>query len=107
MNYTSLVLFGLGLFGVLLHNLVKMNEINRKYDGNISFHKYFQLERFSIAISVCIVCVGLLIRNEVKQLEAVGNWLGLSFVTLGYMAQSILAAYMGKAEKTLNDNSKP
>ena len=107
MNYTPLVLFGLGLLGVLLHNLVKMDQINRKYDGLLNFRKYFMLERFSITISVCIVIVGLLIRSEVKQLESVGKWLGVSFFTLGYMAQSILAAYMGKAEKTVNDNSKP
>ena len=101
---TPLILGLLGGFGILLHNLVKLNEINRKYDGIVNMQKYWALERFSIAISVCVVIVCLIAREEVKQLEAVGNWLGLSFVAIGYSSQSILSKYIGKAEKLIDSD---
>lgn len=103
MQYTHFVLFGLGLMGILLHNLMKMDEINKKQNGNFSFHKYLAVEKFSIAISVIVVVVCDLVSQEIKQLHDVGNWLGLFFVAIGYMSQSILIKYGSKAEKILND----
>lgn len=105
MQYTHFVLFGLGLLGILLHNLMKMDEINKKQNGNFSFQKYLAVEKFSIAISVIVVVVCDLVSQEIKQLHDVGNWLGLAFVAIGYMAQSILIKYGGKAEKILNDKN--
>ena len=57
---------------------------------------------FSILISVCVVIVALIARNEVKQLQQVGSWLGLSFVAIGYMAQSIVVSFMRKAQKFMD-----
>jgi len=106
MNYTPLVLTGLGLFGILLHNLVKLNEINKASQGNINLGKYWKLERFAILISVCVVVVSIIVRNEVKQFEQIGNWLGLAFVAIGYMAQSIVVSVMGKAQNFINKDDK-
>lgn len=106
MEYTTLVLFGLGFLGILIHNLIKLDSINRQSDGRINLAKYLALERFSILISICVVVVCLIARAEVKQLEAIGNWLGLAFVAIGYMAQSIVVAFMGKAQKYINSASE-
>ena len=106
MEYTTLVLFGLGFLGILIHNLIKLDSINRQYDGRVNFAKYMALERFSILISICVVVVCLIARTEVKQLQSIGNWLGLAFVAIGYMAQSIVVAFMGKAQKYLNQTSE-
>jgi len=105
MEYTNLVLFGLGLFGIILHNLIKLNDINRKNNGNVNYKEYINIEKFTILISVSVIGIALLAKHEITQLENVGNWLGLSFVAIGYMAQSIVVAFMGKAEKFIEEKS--
>ncbi len=106
MEYTKIVLFLLGLLGIVLHNLIKLDGINRQSEGNINLWKYWRMERFSIIISVIVVVVCLIARQEVKQLQQVGNLLGLAFVAIGYMAQSIVVSFMGKAQKIINDKSQ-
>ena len=106
MEYTKIVLFLLGLLGIVLHNLIKLDGINRQSEGNINLWKYWRMERFSIIISVIVVVVCLIARQEVKQLQQVVNWLGLAFVAIGYMAQSIVVSFMGKAQKIINDKSQ-
>ena len=87
------------MLGVLIHNFVKLDGINRKADGKVNLLKYLSIERFSILISICVIVVLLLVKEEIKQLENAGNLLGLGFVTAGYMAQSIVVSFMGKAQK--------
>lgn len=96
------MLFALGILGILLHNLVELNKLNRKTVGNLKLKEYFKLEVFSILISVIVVFVAILVKAEVQQLEAVGKWLGLAFVAIGYMGQSILIFVMGKAGKHID-----
>jgi len=105
MDYTNLTLAGLGIVGILLHNLIKLNDINRANDGNVNIWKYWRLERFSILISVIVVGACLVARAEIKQLEQVGKWLGLSFIAIGYMAQSIVVKFMGRAQKYVEDTT--
>jgi hypothetical protein len=99
MEYTLPILAAFGVLGILIHNLIKLNEINRAADGNINLWKYYKLERFSIALSCCVITVALIARTEISQLESVGKWLGLAFTTAGYMAQSIVITFMGRAKK--------
>lgn len=101
MNYTNLTLFGLGLLGILLHNLVELNKLNRANKGSVRLGEYFKIERFSILISVVVVGVSLIVKAEITQLEQVGKWLGLAFMAIGYMGQSLLVFFMGKATKVL------
>jgi len=106
MNYTSFVLVVLGIVGVILHNLVKINDINKDPGkGNFNLKSYWSKEWASIAISCLVVGVAAYLKSEIKQLEQAGKWLGVGFVALGYMAQSVLVSFMGKASKVLtNDN---
>jgi len=106
MDYSVITLAALGVFGVLIHNLVKLNELNRKLEGNINLWSYLKLERFAIMLSLCVVAVALIVRSEVKQLEQVGNWLGIAFVAIGYMAQSIIVTIMGRGQKFLDNSDK-
>ena len=103
MNYTFIILFLLGVLGVLLHNLMKMDEINKKNNGDFKLGNYIAIEKFSIMISLILVLVSVMVSQEIKQLHDIGNWLGLSFVAIGYMSQSIIVKFSGKAEKILND----
>jgi hypothetical protein len=111
MNYTLGMLAALGVLGILIHNLVKLNEINRAADGEINLWKYYKLERFSILLSCCVIVVALIARTEIKQLESAGKWLGLAFTGIGYMAQSIVISFMGRAQKFMDkqdkDNNQP
>jgi len=106
MNYTTPILFALGMFGILLHNLIKLNSINRKNKGTVNYSEYFGLEKFTIIISVCVVVIALIAQHEITQLEQVGKWFGLAFVAIGYMAQSIVVSFMGKAESFIEEKSK-
>lgn len=106
MNYTTLFLFGVGCVGVLLHNLVKIDEINKNPAlGNFKLGTYWKREWASILISVIVVgvCAGL--QNEIKRLHDAGNYLGFGFVAIGYLAQSLLIKWMGKAQRAM-DGSK-
>jgi len=98
---------GLGVLGVLLHNLIEMNKINRAASGNLNLGQYLKLERFSIIISIIVVCVAVIIKHEIQQLEQVGKWLGLAFIAIGYMGQSLLVFTMGKASKVIDNEPKP
>lgn len=103
MSYTNPFLFALGVLGILIHNFIKMDELNRKADGEFKLGQFIKLERFSILISLSLVTVALIAKSEVAQLDRVGKWLGLAFVAIGYMAQSIIYKFKGKAEKFLDD----
>lgn len=104
MNYTNLTLFGLGLLGILLHNLVELNKLNKASKGTLNINQYLKLESYSIAISIVVIVVALVIKHEITQLEAAGKWLGLAFMTIGYMGQSLLVFVMGKANKVIDKN---
>ena len=106
MEYTNFILLILGFFGIFIHNLIKIDGINRQTNGNFAFKTFFKIEWTSLLISVCVVVVCLIAKNEIKQLNGVSNWLGLSFVAIGYMAQSIVYSFMGKAQKIIDDKSK-
>lgn len=103
MNYTHLTLFGLGLLGVLLHNLVKLNDIKKANpEGDVNYRKYLKMESISIIISVIVVATLTWTSQEVTALANAGKWLGLGFVAAGYLAQSLLIKFMGKAQKVLD-----
>lgn len=102
MNYTNLILFALGIIGILLHNLVELNKLNKASVGNMSLVKYLKTEMYAIMVAVIMVCGALMVKQEITQLEAAGKWLGLAFVTIGYMGQSLLIFVMGKANKVID-----
>ena len=104
MDYTVITLGFLGLFGIFIHNLKNLNALNKKSEGNLNLVKYLKLEIYAILLSICVVAVALIAQQEIKQLEAVGKWLGLSFVAIGYMAQSIVISFAGRAENFLTQN---
>jgi len=106
MNYHILFLVAMGLLGVVLHNLVKLDSINRESQGSVNLAKYFAMERFSILISLIVVIVASLASQEIKELKLAGNYLALGFVAIGYLAQSILIKFMGKAQKVVNKSIK-
>lgn len=101
MNYTNIILFLLGVLGMVLHNLVQLNKVNRASNGSINLWKYLRMEIYSILITVIMVFCAIIIKTEITQLEQAGKWLGLSFIAIGYMGQSLLIWLMGKAEKTI------
>lgn len=106
MNYTRLALLGFGVLGILLHNLVKLNAIKRlDKEGNVNYGKYFKMEWISILISFIVVVGMVWTSQEVKELANAGKWLGLGFIGAGYLAQSLLISFMGKAQKVIDEKT--
>lgn len=101
MEYTNYLLFVVGLLGILTHNLMKIDKLNRKTNGGFKIKTFIRLEWPSILISIIVVIVCLVARMEVKQLKAIGNWLALGFFAIGLAAQSVAYFIKGKAEKNL------
>ncbi len=93
-HFTLLLLATLGTF---IHNLIQLNKINKSSNGNASLTVYWKLERFALILSFTINVMAVMISQEIKQLEQIGNWLGAGFVAIGYMGQSIVISFMGKA----------
>ena len=98
MTYTPLILFGLGLFGVLFHNLIKLNSINRKNKGIVNISEYFALERFTIAISICFIGFLIVVKNEFTAVEYINKWIGTCFGLAGYLAQSLIVSFTSTTE---------
>lgn len=106
MNYNDLTLFGFGLGGVLIHNLTKIQELKKK--GEFTASQYFSAEWPSMSISMTIVALSIMGKHEVAQLEQAGKWLGLAFVAMGYMGQSLFVKMMRFLQKKVDpkdDNS--
>jgi hypothetical protein len=96
----------MGIIGILLHNLVKLDSLNRANSGIVNLGKYIAIERFSIIISVLVVIGATIGSQEIKQLEFAGKWLSLGFLAIGYLAQSILVKVMGKAQSYVDNQTK-
>ena len=90
--------------GILVHNLTKINELTKA--GKFKASSYFALEWASISISLIIVILCIAGKHEVAQLEQAGNWLALTFITIGYMGQSLFVKLMGKASKVLDSKEQ-
>jgi hypothetical protein len=105
--YTPILLAALGMIGILLHNLVKLDSLNRAANGKVNFLAYLAVERFSILISIIVVIAATITSQEVKELANAGKWLGGGFVCIGYLAQSLLVKGMGTAQRYLNKINKP
>lgn len=104
MHYNDLILFAFGFGGVMIHNLTKISELQKK--GRFDFHKYYATEWAAISVSLIIVALCIAGKHEVAQLEQAGKWLGLAFTTIGYMGQSLFVKLMGKANRVLGDDDQ-
>ena len=103
MNYTHLTLFGFGLLGIVLHNLVKLNDLKQSHpNGDVNYGQYFKMEWISILISIIVVGGLVWTSQEITELANAGKYLGLGFIAAGYLAQSLLIKFMGKAQKVLD-----
>ena len=98
MTYTPFILFGLGLFGILVHNLKKLNEINRKNKGTVNWTEYFALERFSILMSIGFVGFLVIVKSEYTSIDYISKLIGTFFALAGYSAQSIILSATGAFE---------
>ena len=93
----DLILIGLGVLGVLLHNLVQLNKVNHATDGHANLAKYWMLEKYSILIAVLMIVASVIILEELDQVKNFAEWKGTGFIAIGYMGQSLLIWFMGKA----------
>lgn len=95
-QFTNLSLLALGCAGILLHSLRTI--IQLKKTKTFKVWEYFDAEWPSLLISFLIVIICIVCKTEITALDAVSDKLGLGFVAIGYMGQSLLVATIGKAE---------
>ena len=102
--YTFLTLLGLVLSGILLNNVINMYNINRNpKKGNFSLKTYMATEWLTILISVMIGTLACFLRKEIITIPYIKDYIGITYVTIGYLGQYLLIAFMGKAKKTIDD----
>lgn len=108
-TYSTFILCFLGMIGIVLHNLVKIDSLNRKGQGSINLRQYFLVEWVTILISVIVVCLGaFFLQKELKQyFEMFTKYVGIGFLFFGYFAQSLLVKAAGKGEKYIDELNKP
>jgi len=105
MIYSNVLLLAMGFAGILMHNLIKINDIN-KSGATFNLASYWAKEWASILINVIVVCCALVAKHDIKQLDMAGNYLAFGFLCIGYMGQSILVKLIGTATKKLNIDDK-
>lgn len=103
-TYTHATLALFGLLGVLLHTLVELNGLKKANpNGDVDYIKYFKMEWISILISVIVVGLLVWTSQEVTELANAGKWLGIGFIASGYLAQSLLIKFMGRAQNIIDN----
>lgn len=106
MTYTHATLAAFGLIGVLLHTLIELNQLKKSNpNGDVNYAKYFKMEWISILISVIVVGLLVWTSQEVTELANAGKWLGIGFIASGYLAQSLLIKFMGRAQNIIYNES--
>lgn len=106
MNEQILYALGTGILGIFVHTLMKIDKINKRSKGKIKLRSFFSLELPSILISVSIVVVAIIAREEIGQLKAVGNYLLLGFFCIGLSAQTIAYYISGRLERKMAKREK-
>ena len=99
---TFLKLFGFAILGIILHILVELNKLNRQPKGSFSIEGYFKLEMFSIAISFIVSAACVFGSTQIMQIEVLNKWIYFAYIAIGYTGQSLLIAFMGKAQKIID-----
>lgn len=120
-NY--LIMFLAGILGIILHSLIKVQEINKNTvctNYKQVFKVYFSTDWISILISIFTVFTVLLIISEfiniqdgantpgnvAQQLQYnIAHFIRTTFVVVGYCADSIVYTYLGGTQKKLQAQS--
>lgn len=94
-----MLLATMGFLGVLAQAFKKMNELNRRNNGDFSFNQYLKIERFSLGMSLIVVVASVLFIYMVPELQKAGKWLVGGQFSIGWFGQSGLEFLMGQAKK--------
>ncbi len=111
MEYTPFILCVIGLAGIFIHHLVKIDSLNRLNEGTIHFGKYLAVEWASILINFIIVLLVSFILNKelhayLQMLDFLKYFVGFAMFTIGYAGQSLLVKAMGKGQRHMEKLDK-
>jgi hypothetical protein len=98
---TAILLYVMGLLGVLAQALKKMSELNRRYNGEFKFGKYLRIERFSLLLSWVFVSACWLFVYLVPDMQRAGAMLVGGQFFAGWFGQSGLEFLMGQAARKI------
>lgn len=102
MEYKDITLFALGCLGIFIHLLMKINDINRQRKGNWKFRAFIKLEWPTVLLSIAVVGVLVMAKKELMNIEEIQGKFRLLAVAVGYMADSVVYFFAGKARKIMD-----
>lgn len=97
-----LFFIGLGLGGMLLHLLMDIRRLVKNQDGVVDYKKYFRVSWVDFMISIVVIVLADMVKTEIKQLQYADKFLGLGFIAIGYMSDSLVASLMGRVQKYID-----
>ena len=97
----------LGMIGIMCHNLMKMDSLNRKDGAEFTVWKYLLKERFSILLSIFAVTGYVLAHKELVQIEQINSKQLISAFVFGLGAQSIIVWVNDKRKQFFDDKTQP
>lgn len=77
------------ILGILTHNFMKIDKLNRANPGQFNLKTYMQLEWASMCISACVMCAALIGQALDKDLNLAGWKLALGSYCIGLASQSV------------------
>jgi hypothetical protein len=116
-------MFFAGIAGIILHSVIKLRGIkqrNPEKSYNELLKMFIQLELLSVATSAFIVIVFIFISDEYLSLKPADDnpllagtlmfklvkFIKSIFIVVGFFAQNLAYAFLGKIEKKIQDMAK-
>jgi len=102
----NILLMICGMLGILAHNLVEVTKLNRADSVNFKLIGYMKTEWPAILLNLVILVIALIAKSSIAKMEAISDYLFLGYFAIGYMGQSLLVFFIGKAQKVIDTSDK-
>jgi len=105
--FSDLILFAVGLAGILTVNLIEIDALNQKETGNTNLKKYCSKHWANMMLSVVIVGVTVLSKQQVAELEAAGKWILGGIFAIGMVGPTAAQFVRSKALQFFKSKTPP
>lgn len=110
MEYSTGIIFLLGLLGVLAHTLRDINKKNKAANVNTNLKQYFAIEWAAIGTSIIVCTLLTIVKAEVigliKESPYADLGAGIGIFAICYMSNSVLTGFEKQAEKFIDKKTE-